>query len=489
MAITITNTNAVNLLNILNRNMAAQSNTLRQLATGKRINSGKDDPAGLMAVSALRTELTAIDGALSNNMRTDSILTVADSAIAEISSMLQEIETLVINSNSAANLSNAEIAANQSQIDDALAAIDRLVRTTDFNGRRLIDGSQAILTAGVTGNSDLNGVRVFSRSQSTSDTTITVTRVASAQVASATFAFAGGAARTSGQTEVAVAGTLGTATISFSSGLTQAEIVTQINAAKDQTGVSAIQGSNNIELSSTTLGRDAFVSVSVLSGGEINTSYGTSTSDGDTTNNIQNVSKQEGVDADITINGQNTGADGLDISYSANGLSLEFTLGTSFGTGGTAAESTTFTVKASGGATFQMGTTTATRATIGIDTLATYDLGGGNGTRRMAELKSGGAADLRTDAGAALTAVREAISEVNSVRGRLGGFQKYQVGTAINQLQAIQVGLQEAASLIEDTDFAKATTRLNQENVLISSSISLLGLANQQSSLILALLG
>lgn len=489
MAITITNTNSLMLLNILNRNSAAQSNTLRQLATGKRINSGKDDPAGLMAISSLKAELTAINGALVNNQRTDSILTLADGAIAEISSMLQEIETLVINSNSAANLTNAEIAANQSQLDDALAAIDRLVRTTNFNGKRLLDGSQSILTAGLTGNSNLSDVRIFSRSQATTDTTITVTRVASAQVASATFAFAGGTARTSGSTEVAVAGTLGTATITFSSGLTQAEIVTQINAAKDQTGVSAIQGANNIELSSTSFGQDAFVSVSVLSGGEINTTYGTATSDGNTANNIQTVSKQTGVDANITINGQSTGADGLDVSYSANGLSLEFTLGTSFGTGATAATATTFTVRASGGATFQMGTDASTRATIGIDTLATYALGGGNGTRKMSELKSGGAAALKTDAAAALSAVREAISEVASVRGRLGGFQKFQIGSAINQLQAAQIGLQQATSVIEDTDYAKATSRLNAESVLVNASISLLGLANQQTAQILALLG
>lgn len=489
MAITITNTNAINLLNILNKNSAAQSTTLRQLSTGKRINSGKDDPAGLMAVSALKAELTAVDGALKNNQRTDSILTVADGAIGEISAMLQEIETLVINSNSAANLTDSEIAANQSQIDDALAAIDRLVRTTNFNGKRLLDGSQSIQTAGVTGNSNLASLRVFSRSQATSDTTLTVTRVASAQVASATFAFAGGSARTSGSTEVAVAGTLGTATITLTSGLTQAEIVTQINAAKDQTGVSAIQASNNIELSSTTYGTDAFVSVSVLSGGEINTSYGTATTDGNTANNIQHVSKQAGVDANITINGQSTGADGLDISYSANGLSLEFTLGTNFGTGATAGTTTTFTVKASGGATFQMGTDASTRATIGVDTLATYDLGGGNGTMKLSQLKSGGAAALKTNAAAALSSVREAISEVASVRGRLGGFQKFQVGSAISQLQASQIGLQEAASQIEDTDFALATSRLNQESVLVNSSISLLGLVNQQSSQILALLG
>ena len=190
-----------------------------------------------------------------------------------------------------------------------------------------------------------------------------------------------------------------------------------------------------------------------------------------------------------TINGQATGADGLNIVYSANGLSLGFTLDEDFGSGNTGAtNSTIFTVKASGGATFQLGTTTSTRATIGIDSLAPYNLGGGNGSARLSELKAGGAQALKTDAGGALTSVREAISEVASIRGRLGGFQKFQVGSAISALQAAQTGLTEATSAIGDTDFALATARLNQETVLIQSSIQLLGVAGQQAAMILSLL-
>ena len=424
MALTVTNTNTIALLNILNRNMAAQANTFKQLTTGKRINAGKDDPAGLIAFQNLNAELTAVNTSLTNNQRTNSILTVADAAVEEISSLLSEIETLVVASTSEANLTASEVAANQSQIDDALAAIDRIVNTTNFNGKKLLDGSFSIQTSNVANNAYLNNMRIYSRSQSTSDTTLTVNRVASAQLATATFALAAGTARTSGTTQVAIAGSLGTATLTFTSGLTQAQIVSTINAAKDQTGVSAIQNSADIALNSTTYGTSAFVSVEVLSGGIINSSYGSATSDGDTTNDIQSISKQAGADANITINGQATGADGLNVVYSANGLSLGFTLDEDFGSGNTGAtNSTIFTVKASGGATFQLGTTTSTRATIGIDSLAPYNLGGGNGSARLSELKAGGAQALKTDAGGALTSVREAISEVASIRGRLGGFQ------------------------------------------------------------------
>ena len=490
MALTVTNTNTISLLNILSKNSVSQANTLRQLTTGKRINAGKDDPAGLVAFSSLNAELTAVKTSLTNNQRTDSMLTVLDSSVAEISSLLSEIEKLVVASTSDANLTASEISANQSQIDDALTAIDRIVSTTNFNGKKLLDGTFSIQSDGVSTNTNLTNLRVFSCSQVTTDTVMTVNRVASAQTASATMAFAGAAAATaSGTTELAITGSLGTATITLASGTTQASIVTTINQSKAQTGVSAIVGSDNIRLSSTTYGTDAFVSVEVLSGGQINNTYGTALSDGTATNDIVSVNKQSGVDANITVNGQSTGADGLDVSYSANGLSLEFTLGTNFGTGNTGATtSTTFTVKAAGGATFQLGTTAGTRQTIGVDSLASYNLGGGNGTVQLSALKSGQAAALKTDPAKALSAVREAIGEVASIRGRIGGFQKFQVGSAINALQAAQTGLTEATSVIMDTDFATATAKLNREQILIQAGISLLGIANQQAGQILSLL-
>ncbi len=489
MALTVTNTNTMSLLNILNKNSAAQSTTFKQLSTGKRINSGKDDPAGLIALQDLNAELTAVNASLSNNQRTDSMLTVADSAIGQISDLLGDMESLVVGSVSSANLTNSQIAANQSQIDDAITAIDRLVRTTNFNGKKLLDGTFSIQTSNATGNQYLDNVRVFSRNQTTSDTTMTVDRVTSAVVASATFAFAGGTARTSGTTKVAITGSLGTATVTLTSGLTQAQIVSTINAAKDQTGVSAIQNSTDIGLSANTFGSDSFVSVEVLSGGSINTSYGTATGDSNTTNDIQNVSKQAGQDAVVTINGQSTTADGLNISYSANGLALSFSLDEDFGSGNTGATtSTSFTVKSTGGATFQLGTTSDTRSTIGLDSLSTSALGGGNGTARLSEMASGGSVSLKTDVAGALSTIRQAMTEVAEVRGRIGSFQKYQVGSAISGLQASQTGLTQAASVIGDTDFAVATADLNRQQVLIQSGISLLGVANQQAAQILSLL-
>ena len=95
---------------------------------------------------------------------------------------------------------------------------------------------------------------------------------------------------------------------------------------------------------------------------------------------------------------------------------------------------------------------------------------------------------LKTDVAGALSSVREAIAEVAGVQGRLGGFQKFQVQSSINALQASRTGLTEAASVIGDTDFAVATAELNRQTVLIQSSVNLLGLVNQQTGQILQLL-
>ncbi len=495
MGLTITNTNTLSLLHILNRNTAAQSNTLTQLSTGFRINKGSDDPAGLIASSALSRELIAVEEAIGSNQRTDSILSVADGALGEISSLLDEIESLAAASTNEAGLSASEVAANQAQIDNALTAIDRIVNTTQFNGLKLIDGTNSIDTTGVDSTAITN-LRVYSRSQSTSNISLTVTRQASATTASAVVGPAGAtgaAARTSGTTQLVVNGTLGAANISLASGLTKAEVVAEINAAKDQTGVSAVVNTgtlgSSIQLNSTTYGTDAFVSVEVLSGGVINSSYGTSTGDSNTGNDLASVNKQYGVDAQITINGQSTGADGLDVSYNGGGISLSFSLAEAFGNGNTVAETSTFTIQANGGATFQLGTDATTRQTIGIDSLNTAKLGGGDAGAILSELKSGGAADLRTDVSTALQAVKKAQGQVAEIRGRIGGFQKFQVQAAIRNLQTTQTGLEDARSAIRDTDYAVATSRLTQQQVLTQTTVSLLGLAGQQSAQILALLG
>ena len=474
MAMTITNTNTLNLLNIVNRTSLAQSNVLTQLSTGLKINRGADDPAGLIAMESLNAELTAVNAALDNNQRADAMLNVADGAITEISSLLSDIQGLVSASSSEAGLSASEKAANQAQIDSAISSIDRIVRTTSFNGKKLLDGNMSIRTSGVD-SADVGSLKVYSRTNSSTATTVSVNVTNSATTATASLGSFGNGDAASGASTLAITGSLGTATITVASGATQAEVVTAINAAKDLTGVSATGAASAVGLNSTGYGTDEFVSVSVLSGGYIN--------DG---NNMSNVSRTEGTDATVVVNGTNAAVDGLDVNYSANGLSLSFSLTAALNTGG---GTTSFTVQATGGATFQLGTDSTTRATIGMDSLASHTLGGGDSGGYLRELQSGGAFDVNTDVATAMKVVKKAIGDVASARGRIGGFQKFQVQTSINSLNATKAGLSDARSVIAETDYAVATAELNRQSVLLNSGIQLLGMANQQAAQILSLLG
>lgn len=115
--------------------------SLTRLSTGLRINSGADDPAGLIASEALRSEITSLGKAVSNTRRASQIISTADSALGQVSSLLNDIRGLVVEAANSGALSDEEVAANQLQIDSSLEAINRIAQTTTFQGRKLLDGS------------------------------------------------------------------------------------------------------------------------------------------------------------------------------------------------------------------------------------------------------------------------------------------------------------------------------------------------------------
>jgi len=120
--------------------------SLARLSTGLKINSGKDNPAGLIASETLRSQVTAIDQSIKNSNRANNVISTADSALGEIGGLLNQIRGLVQEGLNDGALSDAEIEANQLQIDAALSAINRISANTTFAGDKLIDGSQAYRT-------------------------------------------------------------------------------------------------------------------------------------------------------------------------------------------------------------------------------------------------------------------------------------------------------------------------------------------------------
>lgn len=156
------NTNVSSLVaqNRLNRTNADLQTSLTRLSTGLRINTGKDDPAGLIASEALRSDITSINKAISNTRRATQIIATADSALGQVSSLLNDIRGLVVEAANTGALSEDEIAANQLQVDSSLAAINRIAQTTTFQGRKLLDGSLDFTTTAGTNFTRLTNIRI-----------------------------------------------------------------------------------------------------------------------------------------------------------------------------------------------------------------------------------------------------------------------------------------------------------------------------------------
>jgi flagellin len=129
----------------------ALQQALTRLSTGLRINSGKDDPAGLIASENLRRDITSANTAISNSQQADELIATADSGLGQISGLLNDIRGLAVQAANTGVLSDEQIAANQLQVDSSLEAIDRIAKVTTFQGRKILDGTldfQKTYTAG-----------------------------------------------------------------------------------------------------------------------------------------------------------------------------------------------------------------------------------------------------------------------------------------------------------------------------------------------------
>jgi flagellin len=156
------NTNVSSLVaqNTLGRSNSALEQALTRLSTGLRINTGKDDPAGLIASENLRSDITSIKRAIGNTDRANQVIATADSALGQVSGLLNDIRGLVTEAANSGGVSAEQIAANQSQIDSSLEALNRIAQTVTFQGRKLLDGSLDFITSAGSNFSRLSGLQI-----------------------------------------------------------------------------------------------------------------------------------------------------------------------------------------------------------------------------------------------------------------------------------------------------------------------------------------
>ncbi len=127
-------------------NDRALSKSLERLASGQKINRASDDPAALVISEHMRAQVSGMEQAIRNNEVAISLVQTAEGSMNEISSILVSLRQRAI---SAANVGASDqdmIDANQAEIENALASIDRVVSTTQFGHYRLLDGTNAAKT-------------------------------------------------------------------------------------------------------------------------------------------------------------------------------------------------------------------------------------------------------------------------------------------------------------------------------------------------------
>ena len=483
----------------LGKSNSALQTALTRLSSGFRINTGKDDPAGLIASEVLRSEIAAIGQSIKNTERASNVISTADAALGEVSKLLTDVRTLVQASANKGALSSSEIAANQVELDSALSTVARIAQTTIFGGDKLLDGSKAFAVNATGGSlgafaspTDLR-VTAFNPALHSAtagdDLTVAITTAATKEVVTLADAQIdnlddGVAGNT---TTIEVIGDLGRAVVVLdndSAIAASSYVRDQINSVSATTGVTAALNGANVELTSANYGSNAVVTATAIAAdvaADITLFNGA----------LQSITTN-GTDVVGTVThslggGALTG-DGAEISYTDSSITLSGTTDPTLGT-------LTSNVDVTGGALFQIGPQVnfANQVSISLISLDLVTLGrdvNTTGNKGLSALKTGGSDVLSSaDLADAASLVEQAIDQIATLRGQLGSVQKNVIESNIASMQATLEQVTAAESSIRDADFAAETASLTRAQVLQQAGISVLSIANTSPQAVLALLG
>src|SRR3989344_2034628 len=220
MAATInTNISSLTAQRNLGTSQMSLNTAIQRLSSGLRINSAKDDAAGLAISERFTSQIRGLNQAVRNANDGISLAQVAEGAMGSAGNILQRVRELAVQSANASN-SAGDRQALQQEVGQLVAELDRISQTTEFNGQKLLDGTF--------------GTQQF---QVGANANQTVAPNGSGIGASATQATAGTNGVTTGS--VAVSGYLGTGTLTVAASATAKATADQINALQATTGVTA----------------------------------------------------------------------------------------------------------------------------------------------------------------------------------------------------------------------------------------------------------
>ncbi|PXX91072.1 flagellin [Marinobacter vulgaris] len=455
-----TNVASLSAQNQLSNSQKLNDQALERLSSGLRINSAKDDAAGLAISTRFSAQISGLDVAQRNANDGISYAQTAEGALGEVTNALSRVRDLAVQSANDTNSGSDRQALNQ-EVEALVAEINRIAGSTQFNGQNILNGNlselnfqvganqgQVITVDGVDSRGDQLGARV-STSGSVSGTDV-------AAIA-----------------DLVIEGT----DIDTSAATTASDVVDAINKQSGTTGVSASLG-NSVETSDL---------AGVLSSGAA------------------------AADGEITINGTNivtasettgTGVDLVQTAANINALSDKTGVTATLANGDAElrlSNTTGETIKVSG-ANFDGGTPENYYAGIELagevsdsdfnvtaTTFGVQNSGTAIGALQANQTVNDVSVLDREKAGEAIQTIDFALDKVNSLRAELGAVQN-RFESTISNIASTSQNLSAANSRILDADFAAETANLAKSQVLQQAGISVLAQANARPQQVLSLL-
>ena len=475
-----TNLPSLNAQRNLDHSQASLTTSLQRLSSGLRINSAKDDAAGLSISERMGSQIRGLNQAARNANDAISLAQTTEGNLSEISNVLQRIREIAVQSANDTNTA-ADRTSLQNEVTSLTQEIDRIAASAQFNGSNLLDGSftsktfqvganagQSISVAisgarnqdlGLTGSATITGA-VTSTSAKTAGTNISGIAIAAAADDGVSWV---GSSQSGATSTLAMANT--------------------INLSSGTTGVSA---KATTSMTSTTITGQATAIIAgtiVLNGVDIGAIATTTTAANRNSQMIIAInakSASTGVVA-TAIDASSyklTAADGRNINYTSNAAA---TTGAS-----TAAEVAVITgiSVSSAAAVTNYGQLTLT-AGKDITTTGTWD-GIGAATYK----KTGSSAiDVSSQilSSSAIAQIDTAIDTINTQRAGLGTVQS-RFDTVIANLKTTSENVSAARGRIRDTDFAAETASMTRNQVLQQAGVAMLAQANALPYIVLALI-
>jgi len=472
-----TNVMSLNAQRNLTTSGTAMQTAIQRLSSGLRINSAKDDAAGLAISDRMTTQISGLNQAVRNANDGISLAQTTEGALQEVTNNLQRIRELAVQSANATNSDDDRVALDQ-EVQERIKEINRIAAQTSFNGRKVLDGTFGNATFQVGANVGETISVTLGPSTNMKATDIGKVATSTGTVDTSTLWTAtGGTAATftsANQTATDYSGTPLTFTVTFNGNTDNVSIngdytgggglsdmVDDINDDLATSGVTASLNGTQIVFTAGAAGAG-----SITIGGAGAATIGGSGTPGTANTTIAQYTVGEfkikvGNGTEVDVAGQYATAqdfvDAINSKVSGVYASLDATNHVVIKGG------QDLTITGAGATAVGNGNAAAQGSLFGLD--------------------------VRTTDGAnnVLLSVDSALTAVSSFRSTLGAIQN-RFQSTINSLQAVSENLAASRSRILDTDFAAETAALTRAQILQQAGTAMVAQANSVPQNVLSLL-